>query len=323
MFPRSLPAALVIAVAVSLAAAGCSSSSTPSELDPTNSPLQKYMAVMYDNTDQADFDKQAREQEELIAACMSGEGFEYIPVDQNQGTIISSDDGVDRETEEWVASHGYGFTQTPEEIEAQNDEATQYDDPNAPYVESLSMGEQTAYYAVLYGEPTPEEDLNEDGSSEYNWETAGCQGSASHEVQGENVYEDPAHKGVLDAMNDLYNTLQSSPEMKKLDADWATCMADAGFSEFKAKTEAVQSVIDDSNALYEDMDENSTGPTPEELAAVRDTEIEVALADFTCSEKVDYTDTSLASQFELEEQFVIDHKAELDSLIAAYEQGEK
>jgi len=317
MSRRTVFPSLALAVVLSLAVAGCSAAESDKKLDWEDSPLQKYTSVMYGNQDQDDYDKQQIEVEELVATCMADEGFDYIPVDQSQGRVITNDDPVDTNTEEWVASHGYGMTQTPEEIEEMNDGAEEWVDPNQPYVESLSEGEMTAYYEVLYGVQPTDEELNDDGSYDYNWENAGCQGAAQHEVQGENVYEQEEHKALFDAMNDMYTSLQANPETKKLDAEWASCIADAGYPQFKAKQDAIDDVIEKSNGLWEDGSE--TGPTDEQLAEAREYEIEIALADFKCADSIDYNDKVMAIQFEVEEQFITDNKAELDAIVAEAE----
>ena len=314
---RTLFPALSIAVVLSLAMAGCSSSDTAGDLDPSESPLMEYTEVIYGNQDQEDYEKQQVEVEKLVAACMAEEGFEYIPVDQSQGQSFSSDDMEDTNTEEWVASHGYGMSQTPEEIAESNENAVEWVDPNQSYIESLSEGEMTAFYEVLYGVQPTDEELNDDGSYDYKWENAGCQGAAQHEVQGENVYEQEEHKALFDSINELYTDLQADPEVKKLDSEWATCMADAGYTDYKAKQDAVQDVIDKNNALWETGSEE--GPTEEAQAAQRDYEIEIALADFKCADAMDYTNKVTAIQFELEEQFITDHKAELDAIVAEAE----
>jgi hypothetical protein len=302
---------------LSFAVAGCSSSDAAEDLDLSKSPLTEYTEVIYGNQDQDDFVKQQVEVEKLVAACMAEEGFEYIPVDQNQGQVVSSEEMEDTDTEEWVASHGYGMSQTPEEIEDSNDNAVEWVDPNQPYIESLSEGEATAFYEVLYGVQPTDEELNEDGSYDYKWEDAGCQGAAQHEIQGESVYEQEENKALFDSMNAIYEDLVANPEMKKLDTEWASCMADAGYPDFKGKQEAVQNVIDKSNALWEENPE--TGPTEEQQAEVREYELDLAMADFKCADKMDYTNKATAIQFELEEQFIADHKAELDALVAEAE----
>ena len=53
----------------------------------------------------------------------------------------------------------------------------------------------------------------------------------------------------------------------------------------------------------------------------RDHEIEVALADFTCAEKVDYQKAYMTAQYRLENQFIEDHKSELDAMVAEIAQA--
>lgn len=321
--PRLVPLGIA-AVVMSLALAGCSAgadknSGSGSELSYEDSPLNEYLAAVYDAQDDVDFDEQQMKTEELIAVCMAEEGFEYIPVDySSQFEEMDEQDIEDQNTEEWVTENGYGINQTSEQMDESTDQATEFVDPNQDYVATLSESEQMAFYEVLYGPSPDESELDEDGSYEYNWEEAGCSGSAQHETGGQNMWEDEAHKNVTDAMADLYTTLDASPEMAKLNSEWASCMADAGHAEFTAKSEAIQAVMDEQNALWEGTD---TGPTEEQTAAAREKELEIALADFRCAEEIDYMTKSLEAQFALEEQFISDYKAELDALIADYENG--
>lgn len=323
---RRLQSAIIASLAVAaLGLTGCASdggggAGAGGKLSYEDSPLNKYLSAAYGEYDEDKAIADSKKVEESTAACMAEEGFDYVPVDQSQNMSFNMDDQEDRETEEWVAANGYGMTQSPEEMAAQQEQAESYVDPNQDYVASLSEGEQTAYYEVLYGPPQTEDMMNEDGSSEYNWETAGCSGSAQHEVNGENPYEDKAHKPLFDAITTFYEKLQKDPAVQELDGKWAACMADTGHPDYKAKQDAINAASELSNALYN----NDTGeaPSDEALAKVREGEIEIALADFTCSEKVDYTDSMLKVQFKLEKQFVDDHKAELDAFAADYEQGE-
>ena len=310
-------ATLVQSVALFSAAlllAGCAGGTAAPKLDPEKSPLTEYWSALYGGFDEESYAAQSKEQEELVAACMADEGFEYIPVDQSQ-YMSFDDDEVDRDTEEWVAEHGYGMQQTPEEIEEMNEQAEEYVDPNQDYVMALSESEQTAYYEVLYGVQSSEP--NEDGEYEYNWEEAGCQGAAQHEVQGEMPYDNDKYKDLLDEMNSLYEDLQKDPEMKKIDAEWAACMSDAGETGFKKKQDAIDSIIEEQNAMYEDPtaqeDQDAFAKVQEEL---RKTEIKLALVDFQCSKEVDYQNRSLTIQFALEQQFIDDNKKQLDEMVA-------
>ena len=316
---RSLLTAVATAAFLSLTLAGCSGDKAVAKLDPAESPLSKYMSSMYGDFDEDSMLTQQNEQEELVATCMADEGFDYVPVDNSQYSgMMSSDDGEEYGTEKWVAENGYGMSQSPEQIAEQPDQSQEFIDPNQDYVMSLSEGEQTAYYEVLYGPQPTEEELGEDGSYEYNWETSGCQGFASHEVNGDQPSQDD-HAALYEAMSALYEDAQNSPELVALDAEWATCMADAGHAEFTKKSEAQESISNAQNAIYESATDSA--PDEQALADLRETELTLAMADFTCAEEIDYTTASMKVQFELEEQFIVDHKAELDALIAESEQG--
>ncbi|TFD38447.1 hypothetical protein E3T40_03100 [Cryobacterium sp. TMT1-19] len=323
---RRLQTALIATMAVAaLGLTGCASDAgggtgAGGELTYEDSPLNKYLSAAYGDYDEEQAIADSKKSEEATAACMAEEGFDYIPVDQSQNMSFDDADMEERETEEWVAANGYGMTQSPEEIAAQQEQSEAYVDPNQNYVASLSETEQSAFYEVLYGPPQTEDMTNEDGSSEYNWEDAGCSGAAQHEINGDNPYEDKTHKPLFDAISKLYENLAKDPGVQALDAEWASCMADSGNPDFSAKQDAINAASELSNVLYNN--ETGEAPSDEDLAEVREGEIEIALADFTCSEKVDYTAAMLKLQFALEKQFVADHKAELEAFSADYKQGE-
>lgn len=318
-----------LAVASALVLAGCSSpggSGTDGELSWEDSPLSKYLEPVNGGAsfDEDAWAEQQKKSEELVAACMSDEGFEYKPVDQSQGVMMTSEDFEDQNTEEWVAANGWGMVQTQADIDKMQSESEgeEFVDPNQEYVESLSATEQEAYYATLYGVPPAEEELGEDGSYEYNWETAGCQGAAQHEVQGDtNYWEDEEFAPLVESMGAMWEELQKRPELVELDAKWADCMADAGYSELKKRNEASMAISDEMNALYEESQGEQIDDAV--LKELKEREIDMALADFRCAKDIDYNNVQLTAQFAQEEQFIEDHKAELDALIAAYSTGKK
>lgn len=296
------------------------------ELSYEDSPLTKYLEAVNGEWTEERAIADAKKTEELKAECMAEEGFEYVPVDQSQGmSIMSEDEMAERETEEWVASNGWGMVQTQEEMEQQQEEAEEFVDPNQPYVETLSPSEQEAYWATLYGVPPSEEEIGEDGSYEYKWEEAGCEGAAQHEINGDNYWEDEQFADLNEAMGKLWESTAKQPDMIALDEKWAECMADAEYPDFTTRSDAQNSIMEAQNALYEVGDDGQTyeEPSAETLAELKQQEIDVALADFRCAEQLDYQDKQLAAQFALEEQFIEDHEAELEELVAAYGKGEE
>ncbi|GAA1750431.1 hypothetical protein [Agromyces humatus] len=324
MTARRTASTLAAAVAAAtLLLTGCSGGpggASDGGLTYEDSPLTKYLEPVNGTWDEERAVAESKEVEEIVAACMADEGFDYTPVDQSQNMSFE-DDWEERQTEEWVASNGWGMVQTPEEMEAQQEDAEEFVDPNQPYLESLSPSEQEAYYATLYGPGPSEEELNEDGSYEYNWEEAGCQGAAQHEVQGDtNYWEDDEFADLVAAMTSLWEELPKQPEVAELNEKWSACMADAEYPDFAERAEAQNSIIEQLNAFWEG--ENPTEPSADELKALKQQEIDIALADFRCAKELDYDNVEFTAQFDLEDQFIVDHKSELDALLAAYDKGE-
>ncbi|WP_104192519.1 hypothetical protein [Cryobacterium sp. Y82] len=314
---RSLLTAIAAAALLSLTLAGCSGEKAAEKLDPAEGPLQKYMSGIYEGYDEDSAIAAQNDQEELVATCMSDEGFDYTPVNASQYSGMMSDDGEEYGTEKWVAENGYGMSQSPEQIAEQEAQSAEIVDPNQDYLASLSESEQAAYNEALYG-PQPTEEELADGSYTDSYETKGCYGAALQEINGDQPSQEE-HAALYEAMSALYEDLQASPAIVKLDAEWAACMADDGYATFAKKADAQESVMNEQNALYEDQ----TGAAPDEtiLADLREKELALAMADYTCAEDVDYTEATTKVQFELEEQFITDHKSELDALIADSEQG--
>lgn len=303
--------------------AGCSG---PAESEQKGTPLTPYMNAVYggdlsEEEQQATFDEQNSKREELTAACMTDEGFEYIPNTASSSIAFSSGDEWKPDDREWVSQYGYGMVNYPGRDEPVDPEQ-QTEDPNADYVASLSESEQVAFYEALYGPGPSEEDLAEDGSYEYDWTQAGCSGMAQNEVQDADPLATEEFAALSESINDFYNTSQDGPEFTELNAAWAACMDEAGQPGFTAQIDAQQSINDEYNAMWENVTEGP-GPTPDspEMVELADQEIELALVDLDCREKVDFADKRDAAQFAAEEKFVADHKAELDALKAAAEQA--
>ncbi len=316
------PALGALGIALVFGLAGCSLlPGAEAELDWEDSPLNTYLNAqegMSEEEMNEHFAAQQQVIEEHVAECMTEEGFEYTPVDQSQyGGFVMSGEEWDPESREWVEEYGYGAVNFPGRDE-QPDPDQEFVDPNQEYVESLSESEMAAYYETLYGPQPTEEELGEDGAYEYDPENAGCYGSAQQEVTGDDPYSSEEFKPIMDAITEFYTDVQNDPALADLNAAWSSCMADAGYSGFATQPDAQTSIYDELNAYYEDMSEYvEDDPVLEEI---QEREIALALADLDCRESTDYRQESLRVQFELEEQFVQEHKAELEALKAALQE---
>lgn len=323
---------LMLAGLVAAAALVLTSCSGDSESDSSpsweDSPLGKIMSQAYGYDPDPDamqerFQAEEKQRQELMAECMSEQGFEYVP-HTPAGMFDWSGDEYDPESEEWVSQWGYGAVDWPGRDEMVNP-GEEDQDPNQKHVEEMSESERQAYYEALYGpQPDPSE-IEEDGSYEWNWETAGCQGKAQHELQAENPLESDEHKQLMEAINAFYMESAESPEMADIDAKWASCMADAGHDGFTRQQDAAESIYQELNTYYESQSEAAQAeegvqqPSPEddpELKKIQEQEVELALADLKCREKTNYRDEQMKVQYKLEEQFISEHKAEFDALQA-------
>ena len=313
----------IAAVAV-LLLTGCSGGGNGPDAEDEQSPLTAYMNAIYgmDGTPEEQekmFAAQQVEREELIAQCMQEEGFEYTPDTQN-GSFSTDGSEYKPEDRDWVSQWGYGAVNYPGQDEM-SDPGNEWVDPNGEYLETLSESERTAFYEALSGPAMSEDEMSEDGSFEYDWKTAGCNGWANHEISGDDPTQSEEFAPLIEAMSDLYTDASTAPEMVKVDTAWAECMDAAGFPGFSTQSEAQNSIYNAMNALWEDPAVAESGPDEDAMKELSEQEIETALADLDCREETDYRDRAKAVQWELEEQFIADHKAELDALKAAAEQA--
>ncbi|MFV0434866.1 MAG: hypothetical protein ACK5LO_12890 [Leucobacter sp.] len=299
-------------------------------------PLEKYMSALWNEDDytQERMDEQQKQMEELVAECMTKEGFEYKPNVQSQSvTISSSDEDIDWNSEEFVKEYGYGTVRWPGMEQTEEVSEEEYSDPNEDYITSLSESEQQAFYETLYG-PQPSEDEiaameDEDEPQEYDWTTAGCQGAAEHEVRGDGMmgsaaYEDPEFTDLFSEMEAVWSVLydEENPHegLVALNREWEDCMADSGYSAYTSPTDAQQQVMEEYEKLQmpdgEDGEYKELGKEEQDEFAKH--EMEVALADLSCKKKTDYEGKARKIQFDLEQKFVDEHKAELDALVAKH-----
>ncbi len=307
-----LPAVAAAAVAA-LLLAGCSAGGdTPS--DDETGPLSAFFEQVGGSFEDEDYEAQQRQVEDLVAACMAEEGFEYTPAEpMSSGGRIDSDDMPDWESKEFAEQYGYGATTSDDLWGGGGGE--EYVDPNADYVASMSESEQAAFYEALYGvapEIDPDADPEAEVEYEYNWEEAGCQGRASHEVyeQGQ-IWDDPAMQDLMEDMSSEYENLADDPKVREAQDAWAECIAEAGY-DFASPEEAQQSIYDEQNALYEavmptdpeaEIDpEASFEPDEAAMAELKEKELALAVADWECKDSSGYQAAQKAANLAMEKR---------------------
>ncbi|GIG39142.1 hypothetical protein [Cellulomonas phragmiteti] len=317
----ALPA--LAATVVALVLAGCTggSSSASADSDETG-PLSAFFEKVGGSYEDEDYERQQREIEEIIAACMAEQGFEYTPAEPTGRGAVSSDDIPEWDSKEYAEQYGYGAT-TSEELYGSGDE---WVDPNADYIASMSESEVAAFYEALYGAEPEIDETDPDAEYEYNWEEGGCSGKATHEVyeQGQ-IWDDPAFAEMSEEMGREYDNLADEPALRESSTKWTACMADAGY-DFASPDEAQQSIYDELNALYEaaapadpeaEMDPDASfEPDPAAMAELKTKELAVANADFACKESSGYLKAQKTAVLALEKRLWDKYGEQLEAIAA-------
>ncbi|MBO3083694.1 hypothetical protein [Cellulomonas fengjieae] len=308
--------AVALALLSGCGAGGGEGPSDDATLTYRDSPLTKYWEAMGGSQDESAADAQAARSEEIVAACMQDEGFEYTPQDtsgMNRSLEGGDGDMPAWDTLEFAQQYGYGAT-TWEDLPV-NEGADEYVDANADYVASMSESEQEAFYAALYGaQVVSEEPIDAEAElPEYDWTTGGCQGKAQHEVyEGSQIWDDPEFKDLADEMSTLYTDSQTDERMVEAHAEWAKCMADEGY-DFANPQEAQQSIFDLMEAIPYDEE---TGMQDEAaLDEITEQELATATADRICQDSTRAGQAALEAQFAIEQEFIDANKERLDAMV--------
>ncbi len=340
--PRIVTArALVLGTALAVGLTGCGGGDD--ESSPQETPmgaLDKMFEEAYGDWDEEASNAKQMQIEELQAECMAELGFEYIPVDWSAmggGMAISSDemDEIPWGTLEFAEQWGYGITTNPYEDSQEDVEPTPadqgYEDPNMEIVNAMSETEQQAYYEALYGPQSDEPVMDEDEWVPPSWEEMGCSGYAQHEVYGDAAFgggEDDPFAGLMDEMNQMWESISTDDRILATESEWATCMADAGHPNLAKVGDAEQIIYDQVdpiwNDAYSDVSPDATEEDylaieqsiQEELAAITPQEIELAVDDYTCRKDVGYDDAYSEVNLALQQDFYDTHKAELEEWVA-------
>lgn len=332
-----------------LALAGCGTDTDPgtSTEGPTPTrdplPLDEFWSSMDSGWDPEQAEADQMRIEELVAQCMTEQGFEYTPVVYPMGDAVARDiaiaagDELDWSSLEFAERYGYGITTNPwedQEVEPPVVDppiGEEWVDPNQDYVESMSEAEQQAYWAALYGDQSKFEDFTEEDWENYvwTWEDNGCQGWAQHEINPE-IWDEGNDGSQFEAlwadMDAMYLSIQEDPRLTAAVDAWSACMAEAGhpgltdiwsasniiYEKVEPIWEEVYGQIDyesDAEIDYEALDRE----VRERLSEFTDLEIEVAVADWHCKDDARYTDIEDEVTREIQQQFIDTHRAELDA----------
>lgn len=323
-----------VAAAALLLLSGCSGDSANKD-SAFDSPLSKYLGALYAGKDYSQEEALAEQKrvQEVIAKCMQEEGFEYtayVPAEAAAVQEVKDDQEQIPGTVTFAEKYGYGLLKNPWSEPSVNT-ATQ-NDPNVEYTNKLSESESAAYYEALYG-PAPTEEEMADSVSGFELPDTGCYYTAIKASNSDDqisklqsAYEDPEFADLFKDMEKFYNSTYSEEvstikEVADLQKTWADCFADAGFvavTPTAAERQIADEVYGPLWASQEDSAASHGAENDPKFAEAFEKEVQTAVADAKCREKVDYTKKLEKLQYKAEEDFISQNKEKLDALIAKY-----
>ena len=264
---RCRPLACLAGVAFALAACGGSGDDSGTGDAPTATTISPLAELMgWENPSPEEQTRRQLEAEEMTAACMREEGWEYTPVDYSAMNQPGAEEqeAMDlqmNDPEAYGKKYGYGIVRNYELYDLPNIEsgdadggmgvpvsvAGEFQDPNQPYVDSLTESEREQYEISLYGDPSIWEGSDDEDFVQPAPEEMGCQGKASAEVWGNSPADsDP---DIQNRMNDYWENLETDPRLQDAYAAWRDCMG-----ETIADLAVLDQPVDDPQDIYSYFD---------------------------------------------------------------------
>ena len=234
---------------------------------------------------QAQYVADERSRQETIAACMQGQGFEYIPVDPEN--LVFFEEGEEEwGSDEWVAKWGFGmstmwFSQAevgPNLLGYDDSGFEEYEenDPNAPYLEALSDSEREAYFAALYGDESSFPQFDDTLSDEeieaqlegFDFEPQGCQGEAYSQDSSTRFYQD-----FGDELDEMYQRVQNDPRIAEAEKKISECVAEKGL-DYTSQEDFFEEVEGELSALDSTVGFPGEDLTEEDFASMTEAELD-------------------------------------------------
>jgi len=301
----------VVVAAVVVALAACTGSSEPAPTPAATGALDAYLVPF--SWDDAEFvAAQELEEQELIAACMAEQGFEYVPyVAPPLGT---NDFDPPRNSREYAVQFGYGFTeQHPDESGSWED----YDhdaDPNFAIRRALTPGEAEAYDRAIDGPPEGWS-YSSETDDPLDADEFGCRAAArSREPAG--VQTDATFIAARDRDGEIWNTAAADPRVTAALARWSSCMADAGWTGLEQLDDPKTRTFEWEEAAATRDAQGYLNTYGEKVAA---DERAIATADWDCRTSSGYDAWFAQVRNELQQAYVDDHRAELDAMLQTWQ----
>lgn len=295
-----------------------------------SSPLDPYLDEIWGDLSPDQPNPWALRAEELVAACMAAEGFEYR-VDELVGVgsyRIPDEYG----TVAFAEQYGYGESIPLEDgwvprlwSTAPVSEGRAW---NEAYREGLSEQARAAYDIALDGRYT-EAHPDFEPFAEYDPAAAGCRGRAYDEVYAGGAVGPAEFAAVKAAVDAVWTRVEEDPRVVEALGRWSTCMADAGYPGLSHTMDAESLVATQIFAEWQDTwiaaTETNLGVSdydvvrtriPEGLAELRQAEVDLAVTDARCREDTGYLETRRQVEVELEQEVVDTYRDDLEAWVA-------
>jgi hypothetical protein len=284
-------------------------------MPPYIAPLDKFLGfgVQSPTSDEEDAkqEDQNRQVEQQIATCMQAQGFDYVPY--NLDSDPKAKDPFSLPPKEFAEQYGYGITT----VDATPD---QNSDPNAAIRAAMTIPQLRAYYKALYGDLITIDDNGQfvkrarTGPVPANANADACSVKASTAVYGSQAQtqttQPPDPFTALEhSIGALSQSIDNDPRVIAATATWSGCMADAGHPGYKEKDDAATDVGNRADQLRGNAQDFSK-VDPAALQTLRQYEISVAVADYSCG--LAYDSVHQAVETELENTFIDENRAELE-----------
>lgn len=284
--------------------ASASASAVPDDAPPSQAPpgpLETYLGYTDELDSPETIAARITWRENLTAACMAEQGFDYTPVVPAVGDI-ELEDGPIPGTAEFVERYGYGIWTQPSSSGGYH--WARGVDPNEALVEAMSDAAREAYVLALSGPVISE---SADGSV---MREGGCASTADEPTSGEVEYLVEVRREAMAFLE----TIDQDPRFAEVHAAWASCLADAGFAD-RSPGAARQRV----EAEFLEALVDGAPPAPDVVSAGAAEERTLAIADLECRDTTDWSARHRALELEVQQEYVDAHLDDLEALVAAME----
>ena len=265
------------------------------------------------NVNGAGIQRLARQQQEVIAACMKKQGFDYKVLGLGDFADVIGD-GLD--PDKFAEKYGYGIT-TLINPEKAGKPATL--DANATIVAKMSAAQKKSYNKALTGKET-----STPGAGAGGFGAAGCVGESTKKLF--------ASFAKLQALGPKFEEIQSrvnnNPKVLAGMKKWSACMKDGGYT-FATDTDPGPSISKEFNEMSKASGAGSGGDAaglagafgggadiskldPTKLRALQKKELTISKADRACTKK--HLQDRAALQKVEEKKFIDQNRAVLEDV---------